>query len=159
MRAELVFPKLRPCFFLASVGYGYSPIQVERPLSTMSGSLGVGLDFSLGNFFSIRPFAEGGAYNSFLNAPVEMQGGAYAYFGGGLGFAFEIGPSFSLGLVGKYQNYYDAYSGIAPESRSPSTPARASAAPTRASSNSASTMSSRSSTSTTTTTASARPRS
>jgi len=112
MRAELAFSKLRRVFFLASVGYGYSPIQVDRSLSTMSFALGAGLDFNLSSFFSLRPFVEGGAYNSFLNAPVEMQSGAYAYFGGGLDFDFDLSPSISLGLVGKYQDYYDVYKGI-----------------------------------------------
>jgi Flp pilus assembly protein TadD len=113
LRGELAFPKLRPMFFGASIGYAYSPLQYERSMSSSAAALIVGAEFELGSFFSIRPFLEGGAYNSFLNEPTEMESGAYAYFGGGLGFDFDLAPSISLGLVGKYQNYYDVYGGLA----------------------------------------------
>ena len=112
MRGELSFPSLPFLFFSAGVSYGYSPLQYLRSISTVTGTLGAGLKLDLTSWLAVRAFIDGGAYNGFMNDPVELEAGIYPFLSTGAGLSINLGPSFSLELTARYENCFSLYQGI-----------------------------------------------
>jgi Tetratricopeptide repeat len=112
IRGELVFPSLPFLFFTAGIGYAYSPLQYVRSVSTVAATLGVGLRTELTPWLAARAYVEGGAYDSFLNDPVDIAPGVYPLASAGAGLSFDFSPTISLLLDGRYENRVGLYQGI-----------------------------------------------
>lgn len=112
LRGELSFPAVPLLFLSAGVGWEYSPLQYLRSVSTLTGTLGVGARLDLTSWLSARIFAEAGAYNSFLNDPVELELNVFPYLSAGIGIGIGLGPSVTVGLSGRYENCLGLYQGI-----------------------------------------------
>jgi tetratricopeptide (TPR) repeat protein len=112
LAAELSFSSLPMLFARLGIGYDYSPLQWLRSVSLVTASLGGGVQVDLAPWLAARAFAVGGGYLGFMNQPVELDGGVFPYVAAGAGLSFALGPTFSLGIGGSYENCIGLYQGV-----------------------------------------------
>ena len=107
--AEYILPFSPLLFTNMAIEYGYQALATSGTvsdgtnswISLLSSSVGLGLGFPLADWLTLRVVAAGGYYYGLASAPGHNDGSAF--FSGGAGASFNLGPSFSLGVGASYR--------------------------------------------------------
>ena len=94
------------------VDYSFNPVISAEILSKISAAAGIGVNFLILPWLSLKASFSGGGYVAVLPTESIPHVGSCFLIAGNVGLFFELTPIVSIGLEGIYLNYIDIYSGI-----------------------------------------------